>query len=70
MKNIENLTTREEEVLKLIVKGCSNPKISSILKISTSTAKAHVKNIMVKFNVSNRVELVVKVIKKYPEIIE
>ena len=70
MKNIGNLTTRESEVLKLIVKGFSNPKISNILKISTSTAKAHVKNIMEKFAVSNRVELVVKAIKKYPEILE
>ena len=68
MESVANLTKREEEVLKLIIKGYSNPKISKILKISISTVKVHVKNIMNKFGVINRIELVVKVIRKYPEI--
>lgn len=72
MKNSEKsiFTKRETEVLKLVIKGFTNQKIACILEISTSTAKAHVKNIMNKLKVSNRVELVVGVIRKYPEFLK
>lgn len=52
------LSEREIDVLKLLVKGLSNPEIGSSLNISPATAKFHVSNILSKLGVSNRTEAV------------
>ena len=52
------LTTREQDVLKVLVEGKTNPEIAEILSISRATAKTHVSNILGKLNVSSRVEAV------------
>ncbi len=52
------LTSREQEVLALMVEGLSNPDIASRLVVSRSTAKAHVSNILSKLGVSNRAEAI------------
>lgn len=64
------LSAREEEVLKLIAEGRSNKEIAVILKISSSTVKRHVENLLRKLRVKNRVEAAVYAVKKanrYPE---
>ena len=53
-----DLTDREKEVLKCIIKGYTNPQIASKLFISVTTVKAHVSAIIRKFNVTNRIEAV------------
>jgi len=53
-----DLTTREHEVLALLVQGLNNPEIAERLVISRSTAKAHVSNILAKLNVTNRAEAI------------
>lgn len=53
------LTDRELEVLKLIVDGHSNPEIASMLYISLSTVKAHIRGIMKKLAVDDRVQAAV-----------
>ncbi|MCU0551976.1 MAG: response regulator transcription factor [Leptolyngbya sp. Prado105] len=53
------LTERELEVLKLIVEGGSNPEIASTLYISLSTVKAHIRSIMNKLAVDDRVQAAV-----------
>lgn len=53
------LSNRELEVLKLLVEGKSNPEIADLLYISLSTTKAHVRNIMNKFAVNDRVQAAV-----------
>ena len=54
--NMQNLTLREKEVLKLICEGKSNVDIAENLIISVNTAKAHVSNIYQKLNVTDRVQ--------------
>lgn len=51
------LTTREKEVLILILKGNPNSKIADSLFISESTVKFHVKNILKKTRCANRKDL-------------
>lgn len=54
------LTDREREIISLIVKGYSNREISDELCITLSTVKFHVKNILKKFGVSSRSELLIR----------
>ncbi|WP_213530522.1 response regulator [Paenibacillus cisolokensis] len=51
------LTSREREILGLVAKGLSNKDISSKLDISEHTVKNHLKNILQKLHLDNRVQL-------------
>jgi two-component system response regulator NreC len=55
---LADLTPREQEVLKLIAEGLSNPDIADKLVISVKTVDRHRENIMRKLNLHNRVDLV------------
>jgi len=55
-----NLSTREFQVLKLIVKGYSNSDIAEELFLSISTIKTHVSNLYSKMNVKNRFQAMAK----------
>ncbi len=55
--NIEQITARELEVLRLIATGISNPQIAVRLQISVNTVKAHIKSILEKLNLENRTQL-------------
>lgn len=52
-----NLSSREKEIVKLIVVGKSAKEISEMLYISPRTVEKHISNIYKKSEVSNRVEL-------------
>lgn len=56
---IDLLTDREVEVLTLISRGHSNGEISSILALSDNTVKSHVRNLLIKLGLRNRVEAVI-----------
>ena len=58
------LTEREFEVLRLLVKGKSNTEIAKDLIVSVHTAKAHVCSILQKLCVDDRVQAAVKAIKE------
>ncbi|RKJ07013.1 DNA-binding response regulator, partial [Butyricicoccus sp. 1XD8-22] len=52
---------REQDVFRLIVEGLSNKEISERLFISEHTVKNHITNILHKFGVSDRVQVISKV---------
>jgi DNA-binding NarL/FixJ family response regulator len=52
------LTSRELDVLRLMVEGKSNAEIAEELVVEPSTIKTHVSNILSKLGVSNRVKAV------------
>lgn len=51
-----NLTEREQEILKLLVKGMLYKEIGNQLQISPNTAKKHVLNIYSKLHVNNKTQ--------------
>ena len=55
---IDELTSREKEVLTLVAKGSSNQKIAETLYVREVTVKTHLNNIFKKLNVSNRTQAV------------
>ena len=57
------LTTRELEVLQLIVHGKSNKEIAVVLSLSTNTVNVHRANIMQTLGIHNTAELVVYAIR-------
>lgn len=54
------LSKREKEVLQLVLQGKSNKQIALLLDISVRTVEFHLKNIYAKFQVSSRIELILK----------
>lgn len=50
------LTKRETEILSQVIKGLTNREIAEALYISENTVKNHLRNIMEKLNINNRVQ--------------
>ncbi|OLP18157.1 DNA-binding response regulator [Leptolyngbya sp. 'hensonii'] len=59
VNNLAQLSDRELEVLKLMVDGLSNPEIAAKLYLSPNTIKTHVRGIMNKLAVDDRVQAAV-----------
>ena len=58
------LSEREREVLQFVAKGLSNKEIAVSMRISPSTVKRHIENILRKLQLKNRVEASVYAVTK------
>ncbi len=56
-KNLDLLTQRETDVVKMLGEGLSNKSIASMLNISERTVKAHLTSIFQKLEVEDRLQL-------------
>jgi DNA-binding NarL/FixJ family response regulator len=59
-----DLSSREQEVLRLLVDGKANKEIATLLGITEATVKCHVSTILMRLNVSDRTQAVVTAIQR------
>lgn len=59
----ETVSQREQHVIQLLADGMSNAEIAQQLYLSEATVKSHLRRIMTKWNVRDRVQVLVKAAK-------
>jgi two-component system, NarL family, response regulator len=59
-----SLTSRELEVLRMVVKGLGNKEIANTLNLSETTVKLHVSHVLAKLNVEDRTQAATAAIRR------
>lgn len=59
-----SLTSRELEVLRMVVKGLGNKEIANALNLSETTVKVHVSHVLAKLNVEDRTQAATAAIRR------
>ena len=59
-EEVENLSTREREVLELVAQGMSNKEIARRMSVSVDAVRWHLKHIYVKLHVHSRTQAALK----------
>lgn len=62
-QTVDELTPREIQVLEGVVKGASNKEIADVLHITENTVKIHLRNILEKLHVQNRIQAAVQAVR-------
>lgn len=61
---VDELTAREIEVLDQVVTGATNKEIADALSITENTVKIHLRNILEKLHVKNRIQAAVHAVRE------
>jgi DNA-binding NarL/FixJ family response regulator len=60
-KGLPFLTTKEKEIIRLLMEGYSSKQIAAMLDVSPRTIHSHRANILSKFNLNNTTQLVTRI---------
>lgn len=63
-ESLDELTKREVEILELVVQGATNSEIGQALCITENTAKIHLRNILEKLHLQNRIQAAVYAVRQ------
>lgn len=63
-ETVDELTERETEVLGQVVSGATNKEIAEALHITENTVKIHLRNILEKLHVQNRIQAAVQAVRE------
>ncbi|MCE9675800.1 MULTISPECIES: response regulator transcription factor [Paraclostridium] len=64
VSNFEDLTKKEEQVMKFLIKGLSNKNIAKEVDVTEYTIKKHVSSILSKLNLKNRQDIIIYAIER------
>ena len=59
VKGENDLTSRERQVLELLAQGLTNKEIAAVLSVAEDTVRAHVRLILEKLHLQNRIQAAV-----------